>query len=88
MNNKDICLLYTSSHRFFAKEAEKCGIVLGDEGDYGIGMFFFPQDGLKRQKAMKMLETICRSCLLYTSGWRCGQYGRFNCQMPGWKARL
>ena len=34
------------------------GVFLGEERDYGIGMFFFPQDELKRNQAKKMFEVI------------------------------
>ena len=33
---------------------------LGGEGDFGVGMFFFPQDTLARRKAQKMFEVDCR----------------------------
>ena len=35
-------------HAFFAKAAAELGIGIGGERDYGVGMFFFPQDTLKR----------------------------------------
>ena len=44
-------ILLQISHRFFCKEAKKIGISLGNAGDYGIGMFFFPQDSMKRMFA-------------------------------------
>ena len=34
------------SHRFFHKTCLELGIFLGEERDYGVGMFFFPQDVL------------------------------------------
>ena len=34
---------------FFTKAVKPLGIELGGERDYGIGMFFFPQDELKTQ---------------------------------------
>ena len=34
-------------HKFFKKEAEKLGIELGEEREYAVGMFFFPQNELK-----------------------------------------
>ena len=37
-------ILLQISHKFFEKAAESLGIYLGNERDYGIGMFFFPQD--------------------------------------------
>ena len=36
------------SHKFSSKECAKLGIELGGEREYGIGMFFLPQDELKR----------------------------------------
>lgn len=58
------------SHKFFAKEAEKLGIKLGEERDYGVGMFFFPQDELKRNQAKKMFEIIAEKENLKFLGWR------------------
>ena len=34
------------------------GIFLGSERDYGVGMFFFPQDELKRNQAKNIFEVI------------------------------
>ena len=44
------------SHKFFSKTCESLGIFLGSEREYGIGMFFFPQDELKKNQAKKMFE--------------------------------
>ncbi len=49
-------ILTQISHSFFKKVAAAEGIQLGDARTYGIGMFFFPQDTLKRNFAMKMFE--------------------------------
>ena len=46
------------AHPFFTKAAAQQGIQLGEERDYGVGMFFFPQDNLLRSQARKMLEII------------------------------
>ena len=46
------------------------GFELGDERDYGIGMFFFPQDELKRNRAKKMFEVIIEKEGLELLGWR------------------
>ena len=46
------------SHKFFSKVTKPLGIELGEERDYGVGMFFFPQDELKRNQAKKMFEVI------------------------------
>lgn len=58
------------SHRFFSGAAGECGIALGGERDYGVGMFFFPQDALMRSQAMKMLEVIVHKEGLEFLGWR------------------
>ena len=55
------------SHSFFAKNS---GFELQDERDYGIGMFFFPQDTLKRRQAMKMFELISEKEGVFVIGWR------------------
>ncbi|MCD7821623.1 MAG: glutamate synthase subunit alpha, partial [Clostridiales bacterium] len=58
------------SHNFFAKAAAAAGIQLGGERDYGIGMFFFPQDILKRSQAKKMFEIIVEKEGMEFLGWR------------------
>ncbi len=52
-------ILTQVSHSFFKKAAAKEGIKLKNEGDYGVGMIFFPTDNLKRTFAMRMLTVIC-----------------------------
>ena len=49
-------ILVQISHKFFSKVTKPLGIELGGEREYGIGMFFFPQDELKRNQAKKMEE--------------------------------
>ncbi len=46
------------------------GISLGGEREYGVGMFFFPQDELKRNQAKKMFEIIVQKEGLDFLGWR------------------
>ena len=58
------------SHDFFAGAAACEGFAIGAEGDYGIGMFFFPQDQLKRSQAMKMMEVIAKKEGVEFIGWR------------------
>ena len=53
-------ILLQISHKFFQKAVSPLGVSLGDERDYGIGMFFFPQDELKRNQAKKMFEVIVK----------------------------
>ena len=63
-------ILLQISHRFFKKAAAACGITLGDARDYGVGMFFFPQDTLKCNQAMKMFEVIVAKEGMEFLGWR------------------
>ncbi len=57
-------------HAFLKEECRKLGITLGDERSYGVGMFFFPQDELKRRQARTMFEIIVRKEGLEFLGWR------------------
>ena len=43
-------------HNFFKKVCQPLGIDLKGERDYGVGMFFLPQDELKRNQAKKIME--------------------------------
>ncbi len=63
-------ILLQISHKFFTKAAKEAGISLGEEKDYGIGMFFFPQDELKRNQAKKMFEVIVQKEGMEFLGWR------------------
>ena len=63
-------ILTQISHRFFRKACAEAGIAIGDERDYGVGMFFFPQDELKRSQARKMFEIIVEKEGLEFLGWR------------------
>lgn len=63
-------ILVQISHRFFSKAAKALGITLGGEREYGIGMFFFPQDELRRNQAKKMFEIIVAKEGLEFLGWR------------------
>ena len=63
-------ILLQISHNFFSKVVKPLGIFLGSERDYGIGMFFFPQDELKRNQAKKMFEIIVEKEGLEFLGWR------------------
>lgn len=51
-------ILLQISHKFFSEAAKKAGISIGKEREYGIGMFFMPQDELSRKRAMRMFELI------------------------------
>ena len=63
-------ILVQISHKFFSSAAAKLGIDIGGEREYGVGMFFFPQDTLKRNQAKKMLEVIAAKEGVEFLGWR------------------
>ncbi|MGI5959255.1 MAG: glutamate synthase large subunit [Massiliimalia sp.] len=57
-------------HSFFQKIAQEKGYSLGNEREYGVGMFFFPQDIRLRTQAQKMLEVIVQKEGLEFGFWR------------------
>ncbi len=63
-------ILLQISHKFFCKVTKQMGIEIGEEREYGVGMFFFPQDELKRNQAKKMFETIVVKEGMEFLGWR------------------
>ena len=63
-------LMLQIPHRLMVRAAAAEGIALGGERDYGVGMFFFPQDSLKRAQAKKMLEIIVAKEGMEFLGWR------------------
>ncbi len=63
-------ILLQISHEFFVKVTAELAFSIGNERDYGVGMFFFPQDKYARAQAMKMFELITRKEGLTFLGWR------------------
>ena len=57
-------------HKFFKKVTKALGIKIGGEREYGVGMFFFPQDEFQRNQAKKMFEIIVEKEGLEFLGWR------------------
>ena len=49
-------ILTQVSHKFFSKVTNTLGFSIGKEREYGVGMFFFPQDELQRNQAKKMFD--------------------------------
>lgn len=52
-------ILFQIPHRFFRKEAQRCGQLLPAEGDYGVAMLFLPQDELGVAVAQRLFEEGC-----------------------------
>ena len=63
-------ILLQISHDFFLEAAKKEGIVLKEERDYGIGMFFLPKDPLKCTFTKRTFEVIAKKNGLNVLGWR------------------
>lgn len=59
-------ILLQIPHRFFKSIRND----LPDARDYGVGMFFFPQNNLARRQAMKLFEIICEKEGIPFIGWR------------------
>ena len=52
-------ILFQIPHRFFRKEAQRCGQLLHRGGDYGVAMLFLPQDELGVAVAQRLFEEGC-----------------------------
>ena len=63
-------ILFQVPHHFFRKEAQKCGHILPDEGDYGVAMLFFPQDELGVRDARRIFEEGCAAAGVSVLFWR------------------
>ncbi|MBO5472563.1 MAG: glutamate synthase large subunit [Lachnospiraceae bacterium] len=57
-------------HKFMVKVTKELGFDIGQEREYGVGTFFFPQDELQRNQAKKMFEIIAEKEGLKFLGWR------------------
>ena len=63
-------ILLQISHKFFIKVCEPLGFSIPAEREYGVGIFFFPQDELKRNQAKNIFEVIVEKEGLKFLGWR------------------
>ncbi|MBR5116983.1 MAG: glutamate synthase subunit alpha, partial [Lachnospiraceae bacterium] len=63
-------ILLQICHPFYEEVMKAQGINLPPEREYGVGMFFFPQDVLKRSQSKKMFETLCAKAGLPFLAWR------------------
>ena len=57
-------------HDFFVKKLKEQGVSLPGERQYGVGMFFFPQNDLEMRQAKSMFEIITRKAGLKLLAWR------------------
>ena len=63
-------ILIQVPHKFFCKVCADADIAIGGEREYGVGMFFLPQNELARRQAQKMFEVIVEKEGLEFLGWR------------------
>ena len=57
-------------HKFFVKKMKELGVSLPAKRQYGVGMFFFPQNDMDMRQAQSMFEIIVRKAGLTFLGWR------------------
>ena len=57
-------------HRFFVRIMKEEGVELPGERQYGVGMFFFPQNDLDMRQAKSMFEVITKKAGIAVLGWR------------------
>jgi len=57
-------------HALFAAWAREEGIALGNPGDYGVGMFFLPEDEVGARNTAGIFEQLAESEGIEVLGWR------------------
>jgi glutamate synthase (ferredoxin) len=57
-------------HKYFTKIMKENGVDLPDKRQYGVGMFFFPQNDLDMRQAKSMFEIIVKKAGLKILAWR------------------
>ena len=57
-------------HEFFTAWAREEGISLGKPGDYGVGMFFLPEDEVGCQNVCRIFDQLAVSEGISVLGWR------------------
>ncbi|MBR4577585.1 MAG: glutamate synthase large subunit [Clostridia bacterium] len=57
-------------HSLFSAWALEEGIQLGRPGDYGVGMFFLPEDEVSAENACRIFEQLAKAEQIPVLGWR------------------
>ena len=57
-------------HALFAAWAQEEGIPLGNPGDYGVGMFFLPEDEVGVRNICRIFEQLAAAEAIPVLGWR------------------
>ena len=63
-------ILLQMPYSFFKDETQKLGYDIGENGGFGVGMFFFPQNEMKHRQAMKLFELILKKNGMDLICWR------------------
>lgn len=63
-------ILIQMPDRFFRSEAKQLGYTLPEEGDYGVGMIFFPKDTGLRNSCVRLVEQMISEEGQLLLGWR------------------
>ena len=61
-------ILLQIPHKFFVNKVKE--LELPADGSFGVGMFFFPEDEMKRNQAKKLFEVVLEKEGLKFLGWR------------------
>ena len=57
-------------HVLFARWAAEAGVFLGGEGEYAVGMFFLPDDGIAADNARRIFDSLAAAEGLRVLCWR------------------
>lgn len=63
-------ILLQIPHRFLKEEAQNLGFILPKEGEYAVGMFFFPNEEEKREESIRIFEEVAKEEKLKILSWR------------------
>ena len=63
-------MLLQIPHDFFVKKTKDLKFMIPEEGQYGVGVFFMPQDSNLVKKIIQIVENICSEEKLNILGWR------------------
>ncbi|WP_195428168.1 glutamate synthase large subunit [Clostridium sp. D46t1_190503_E9] len=63
-------ILFQIPHRFFKEEVQRLGVILPDEEEYAVGMFFLPVDEFDKVNCINIFEKLCNEESLKILAWR------------------
>lgn len=63
-------ILFQIPHRFFKEEVQKLGVLLPNEDEYAVGMFFLPTEEFEKENCISIFEKLCIEEGLTILTWR------------------